>query len=86
MKSIILLVITYFIIGLEVMACASAPPPEAPKPLVFSVRAIVAPCSDKVLLLDEEALKQGATCPDNTKLIFPSYYQHGKVLVLCQCK
>jgi len=86
MKSVILLAITYLVIGMEVMACATTPSPEPPKPLVLSVRAIVPPCSDKVLLLDEEALKQGAACPENTRLVFPSYYQQGKVLVLCQCK
>ncbi len=85
MKSVIFLIITYFIIGLEVMACASAPPPM-PEPPPVPAPPAAAPCSDQLLLLDEDKLKQGSSCPYNTRLVFPSYYQQGKVLILCQCK
>lgn len=60
--------------------------PEAP-PCPPVVVTPAKPCSDQIMLLDESALKQGASCPDNSRMTFPSsYFQSGKVLVLCQCK
>jgi len=87
MKSIMFYVTVIFIIGMVVMGCAASEPCPVPLPPVAAPKVISPVCSDKLFLLEEEALRHGVTCQENAKVTFPlSYYQQGKVLVLCQCK
>jgi len=84
MRNIILLTL---MVGIS--ACTSPSPelrPPVPRPELRPPPTTVKTCADQISLLDEDSLARGASCPDNTKLIFPSYYRQGKVLVLCQCK
>jgi hypothetical protein len=66
--------------------CASENlPPVSPR--VPECPAVVkSTCSDKVMLVDEETLKKGVSCSEDSKLVFPSYFQQGKILIMCQCK
>jgi hypothetical protein len=77
-----------FVLVLLCVSCAgSAAEVKAIRPEAPPCPAVVkGTCSDQLTLLDEEALKKGTSCPETSRLVFPSYYGQGKVLVLCQCK
>lgn len=79
-----------YVILLLCAGCATATPsPEArpPEVPVCPKPAVAPPCADQLILLNEESLIKGFTCPDGSRTAFPSYYgRDGKVLVLCQCK
>lgn len=82
MKKFILL--AFMCAGCATTAVPVESKPEAPCP---TREAPPAPsCSDELHLLNETDLGKVFTCPSNTKVTFPSFYQAGKVLVLCQCK
>lgn len=78
---------------LAIMMCAGCASENIvkPEPRVLQFQpcpsvASLSKCSDKVMLVDEETLKKGVSCSEDSRLVFPSYYQQGKVLIHCQCK
>jgi len=76
------------LLSLLLVGCVHSVPLEThqePTISVSSPSTCLAGCQEKVVLLDEAQLNQGFTCPANTKMVFPSFYQAGKVLVSCQC-